>query len=133
MRDGLTPAQKAGEKEIGRKELQEALREEERAGNRRASSHQKTGHVLYDRATTMAALGLSQPCKEKRGRKRSRRSSSSGSESVALVDRHGVSQLSKVAERRPGYLAGESLKKMREYLAVREVGSVSGGTEEKFR
>eukprot|EP00971_Amphidinium_carterae_P333543 6468324-Amphidinium_carterae.1 len=65
MRDGLTPGQKglekAGEKEIGTQEVQEALKEEERAGHRRASAHLEAGQVLYDRAATVAAHGLNQP------------------------------------------------------------------------
>eukprot|EP00971_Amphidinium_carterae_P263759 5233036-Amphidinium_carterae.2 len=72
--------------------------------------------------------------KGRKSRKRSRRASSSDTESVAFVDRHGLSQLAKAQgiRRASGYLAGECLKKMREYLAVREVGATPG-SEDKWR
>eukprot|EP00971_Amphidinium_carterae_P115578 2289172-Amphidinium_carterae.3 len=136
MRDGVNPRPSAAEEDLGRQEVKAALREEEAAGRLHGSGQRDAGRVLLDRATVVATQGDEKLSKDKKKRKRSRRSSSSSSsdsESLALVDKHGVSQLAKVSERKPGYLAGETLKKMKEYLAVHDVGESLGCADTKWR
>eukprot|EP00971_Amphidinium_carterae_P286702 5692031-Amphidinium_carterae.1 len=87
MRGGVVPESDPVEKERGRAEVQAALREEELAAKRHGSGIQGPGQILLDRAA--AAVDLEPTHRPKKSRKRARRSSSSGSESIALVDRHG--------------------------------------------
>eukprot|EP00971_Amphidinium_carterae_P230276 4570051-Amphidinium_carterae.2 len=132
MRDGMGAGAEPPEREQGRVEVQHALLEEEAAGKRKSAEPSGANQILAERVMAVASQGGEHSGKAQRGRKRSRRSSSSGSESMTLVDRHGVSQLSKVSERHPGYLAGETLKKMREYLSIREEG-VSQASSDRWR
>eukprot|EP00971_Amphidinium_carterae_P277431 5505944-Amphidinium_carterae.1 len=90
------------------------------------TSHQELGHLFFDRVASAAALGA----EDSEGQKgHSTTSRSSDSESIALVDKHGISQrychhdawchewrsIVQVQD-----ILLRRLKKMRHYLAARE-------------
>eukprot|EP00971_Amphidinium_carterae_P173293 3435560-Amphidinium_carterae.1 len=119
LRDGVA-ATAGAEQQLARAELASALRVAEEDGVGRAAGAGAPG--LAQRVLSREQERLQdgkRKGKKRRRRSRSRSSSGSGSDGEEL-EKGGADRLAKLAERRPGYLARAALKKMQEYLSLRE-------------
>eukprot|EP00971_Amphidinium_carterae_P069241 1370143-Amphidinium_carterae.1 len=130
MRRGGEMEVPPGEREAGRREIREALEKEELAARAQRTTHSTPNQVLVDRA--VAVSGQATDEQRGRGKKRkrhSRRSSSSDSGSLRLLDRGGDNRIARVAEEKPGHLSRETLKKMRSYLSLKDESTGSQGED----
>eukprot|EP00971_Amphidinium_carterae_P142018 2812959-Amphidinium_carterae.3 len=135
LRHGSAP-QKGEKAQVGEKEIAAFLDQQEREAGQEANRRPRK--LVDELRARMLERSEKAPHGDRdrrhRGRKRSRsrsnrrkrsrsRSKSSGSSSRLSLKRKGDRSIQQIAEERPGYLAEQTLRKMRGYLADREIHS----------